>query len=198
MERAPKAMLATAMAIALAVTASGCGLSLFFPVVGIDTNSEDVEATLEPYYAQVLVWEECGDFQCATAKAPLDWDNPSVDEIELALIRQPAREDKVGSLFVNPGGPGVSGYDFVAGSIDFAVTGDVQDEYDVVGFDPRGVGRSTAVSCFAPKELDQLLYGIPRALAAATGGSPRRTRSRTRSDRRAWRERARCWRTSTR
>ncbi len=163
-------MLATAMAIALAVTASGCGISLFFPVVEESTPvPEDVDASLEPYYSQVLRWDQCGEFLCTTARAPLDWDDPSAEEIELALIRQPAKEDKVGSLFVNPGGPGVSGYDFVAGSIDLAATGAVQDGYDIVGFDPRGVGRSTAVSCLEPKELDQLLYGVPPGSRGSNG-----------------------------
>jgi pimeloyl-ACP methyl ester carboxylesterase len=170
MHRALRPLVAITLAVAVAGGVSGCGLSLFFPVVDESTpTGEDVDAALEPYYTQVLRWEECGEFQCATAKAPLDWDNPSVDEIELALIRQAARKTKVGSLLVNPGGPGASGYDFVAESIDFAVTDALQDRFDVIGFDPRGVGRSTAVSCYAPEELDQLLYGIPRG---APGSNP--------------------------
>jgi pimeloyl-ACP methyl ester carboxylesterase len=166
MHRAPRTLLAITLAVALAGAASGCGLSLFFPVVDESTpTGEDVAAPLEPYYAQVLKWEACGEFQCATARAPLDWDDPSAEEIELALIRQSARETKVGSLLVNPGGPGASGWDFVAESVDSAVTEALQDRFDIVGFDPRGVGRSTAVSCFEPAELDHFLYGIP-------GGSP--------------------------
>lgn len=157
-------MLTVTLVLGLTMAVSGCGLSLFFPVVDESTpTGEDVGAGLEPYYSQVLRWEECGKFQCATAKAPLDWDDPSTDEIELALIRQPARKDGEGSLLVNPGGPGASGYDFVAESIDFAVTAALQDRYDIVGFDPRGVGRSTAVYCYEPAELDQLLYGVPKS-----------------------------------
>lgn len=164
MHRALRTLLAITAFLALAGGTSGCGLSLFFPAVDESTpTGEDVAASLEPYYGQVLRWDECGEFQCATARAPLDWDAPSADEIELALIRQPAREEKVGSLLVNPGGPGASGYDFVADSIDFAVTDTLQDRYDIVGFDPRGVGRSTAVSCFEPADLDRLLYGVPAA-----------------------------------
>ena len=156
-------MLAIAMAIALAATASGCGLSFFFPVVEESTPiPEEVDAALEPYYTQVLSWDQCGEFLCATARAPLDWEDPAAEEIELALIRQPAKQEKVGSLLVNPGGPGASGYDFVADSIDFAVTDAVQDRYDIVGFDPRGVGRSSAVTCFEPAEMDQLLFAVPR------------------------------------
>lgn len=156
-----RGLLAVAMAAIVAGTASGCSLSVFFPVVEeSEPTGESVDAPLEPFYGQVLRWEQCGDYQCATARAPLDWDNPSVDEIELALIRQPARKERIGSLLVNPGGPGASGYDFIAESIDFAVPDALQDRYDIVGFDPRGVGRSTAVTCFEPPELDQYLYGV--------------------------------------
>ncbi len=156
-------MLAIAMAMALIATASGCGLSFFFPVVEESTPIPDeVDAALEPYYTQVLSWDQCGEFLCATARAPLDWEDPAAEEIELALIRQPAKQEKLGSLLVNPGGPGASGYDFVADSIDFAVTEAVQDRYDIVGFDPRGVGRSSAVTCFEPSEMDQLLFSVSR------------------------------------
>jgi pimeloyl-ACP methyl ester carboxylesterase len=169
MGRAPRAMLAIAMAIALTASASGCGLSFFFPVVEESTPiPEEVDAALEPYYTQVLSWDQCGEFLCATATAPLDWEDPAAEEIELALIRQPAKQEKVGSLLINPGGPGASGYDFVADSIDFAVTDALQDRYDIVGFDPRGVGRSSAVTCFAPSEMDQLLYAVPRSSRGST------------------------------
>ena len=156
---------AAAASVGIAMSGTGCGLSTFFPVVDESTpTGEKVDAALEPFYGQVLRWEDCGDFQCATAVAPLDWDAPTAGEIELALIRQPARGERIGSLLMNPGGPGVSGYDAVATSLDVAVTDALQDRYDIVGFDPRGVGRSTAVDCLAPKELDQLLYAPARGV----------------------------------
>jgi pimeloyl-ACP methyl ester carboxylesterase len=155
--------LAVALAVALSVGMGGCGLSMFFPVVDESTpTGEDVDAALEPFYGQVITWEECEAFQCATAKAPLDWDDPSAGEIELALIRQAARGDRVGTLLLNPGGPGASGFDAVARAVDVTATEALQDRYDLIGFDPRGVGRSTAVSCFAPDDLDKILYGNPR------------------------------------
>ena len=155
-------MLAIAATIALTASLTGCGMSLFFPVVEESTPiPEDVDASLQPYYSQVLRWEQCGEFLCSTARAPLDWDEPSADEIELALIRKPAEGNGIGSLFVNPGGPGVSGYDFVAGSLDVGVSEALQDRYDIIGYDPRGVGRSTAVSCYDAEELDTLVYGVP-------------------------------------
>ncbi|MGR2753431.1 alpha/beta hydrolase [Agromyces arachidis] len=129
-----------------------------------EPTGESVAAELEPFYSQVLEWERCGEYQCTTAKAPLDWSDPPAGEIELALVRQTARSgDPIGSLLVNPGGPGGSGYDFIAESIDYAVGPRLQESFDIIGFDPRGVGRSTPVSCFDPAKMDDFLFGIAEA-----------------------------------
>jgi pimeloyl-ACP methyl ester carboxylesterase len=100
--------------------------------------------------------------QCATAVAPRDWGDPAGAEIELALVRQTARSsDRLGSLLVNPGGPGGSGYDFIMDSVDYATSARLQASYDIVGFDPRGVNRSTPVSCYEdPAEMDAYIYDI--------------------------------------
>ena len=96
-----------------------------------------------------LAWSDCGGgFECATLSVPLDYSAPNGTAISLALTRMPARDSgqRLGSLFVNPGGPGASGVDFVrawAGS----VSGDVRDRFDLVGFDPRGIGQSTPIVC---------------------------------------------------
>ncbi|MGR0220511.1 alpha/beta hydrolase [Agromyces sp. ZXT2-6] len=167
--RGLRRLVAAATAAVVASSLTACGLSTFFPVVDESTpTGEKVDAALEPFYGQVLRWEQCGDFQCATAIAPLDWDAPTGAEIELALIRQPARGDRVGSLLMNPGGPGVSGYDAVASGLEVATTENLQDRYDIVGFDPRGVGRSTAVDCLPPKELDSFLYTPARGVRGTT------------------------------
>ncbi|MDF2576068.1 MAG: alpha/beta hydrolase, partial [Agromyces sp.] len=102
-------------------------------------TGERVEEALRPFYTQVLEWEQCGDgMGCATASAPLDWDDPERGEIELALVRHVASGDRLGSLLVNPGGPGGSGYEFIAESLEFAVGEPLRERFDVVGFDPRG------------------------------------------------------------
>ncbi len=156
----------TALALlSVVVMLTGC-VSLFVPPRDSGTSiptGEDVAPELSEYYSQVLEWSPCeGAFQCATAAAPLDWADPGRDRIELALIRSTANGDPRGSLLVNPGGPGGSGYDFVRDSIDYAVSARVQEEFDVVGFDPRGVNRSSAVSCYSdPAELDSYLFDIP-------------------------------------
>ena len=75
-------------------------------------------------------------------------------------MRHVATGDRIGSLLVNPGGPGGSGYDFVADSLDYAVGEPLKQRFDVVGFDPRGVGRSSAVACYDAAQMDDYLYGI--------------------------------------
>jgi pimeloyl-ACP methyl ester carboxylesterase len=128
-------------------------------------TGEEVAEELRPYFEQVLAWTDCGGgAQCSTAIAPLDWQNPGEgDDVELALVRHPATSGTAqGSLFVNPGGPGASGFDFVRDSVDFAVSTALQEQFDIVGWDPRGVGRSSAVTCYTDSaDQDDLIYGIP-------------------------------------
>ena len=99
-----------------------------------------VDPALAPFYGQSLEWEPCREeFQCATARVPLDYDAPDGEVVELALLRAPATGDeRIGSLLVNPGGPGGSGIDYATTPV---VNDAVRERYDVVGFDPRGVGR---------------------------------------------------------
>lgn len=153
---------AVAAALAAVLVLSGCVPSFLETERPVSTpTGEQVSAELEPFYTQVLEWSSCGEgFDCSTAKAPLDWSEPSAGEIDLALVRHTADGDKLGSLLVNPGGPGGSGYDFIHDSLAYAVGQPLQDRFDVVGFDPRGVGRSTAVACYDPAEMDDYLYGI--------------------------------------
>ncbi len=155
---------AIAMA-ALVLPLVGC-VELFLPPNPRPTSTptgEDVAPDLERFYGQQLVWERCGDgMQCTTAEAPLDWSAPSAGSIDLALVRHPASGTPQGSLLVNPGGPGGSGFSMVMTQLDFAVGDRVQQAFDVVGYDPRGVGRSTAVSCYAdPDEFDAYLFDLP-------------------------------------
>ncbi|MFJ6652798.1 alpha/beta hydrolase [Microbacterium sp. NPDC091313] len=161
---------ASALVVLLAASLSAC----FFAPTPIPTRSPDtsgVSAELLPYYGQQLTWTRCeGDrFDCATVTAPRDWDDPSAGDLQLAVIRQRATsQERVGSLLTNPGGPGASGYDFVRDASSQLVPTAVAEHYDVIGFDPRGVGRSSAVHCEDAAGTDALLYGIP----AGTRGSP--------------------------
>lgn len=155
---------ALVLAATITLPLTGC-VSWFLPPTATSSTPSDerVSTDLEPFYRQVLTWSDCtGGMQCATAEAPLDWSDPGGDTIELALVRQPATSSNpLGSLLINPGGPGGSGYDFVKDSVDYATDERLQASYDIVGFDPRGVGRSTPVSCYQdPAELDSYIYDI--------------------------------------
>jgi pimeloyl-ACP methyl ester carboxylesterase len=81
--------------------------------------------------------------------------------MSLRLVKHPATGgDPMGTLFVNPGGPGASGAEYIANSIDFVIPETVQREYDVIGWDPRGVGASTPVRCFDAADMDDFLFGL--------------------------------------
>jgi pimeloyl-ACP methyl ester carboxylesterase len=107
---------------------------------------------LARYERQRLDWKECGHgFLCSTMLAPLNYADPDGAAITLAVAKRPATSTKrLGSLIINPGGPGGSGVGYVGY---FNATG--LESYDIVGWDPRGVGRSTPVECFGTDELDQ-------------------------------------------
>ncbi|MDT6984591.1 alpha/beta hydrolase [Streptomyces lusitanus] len=97
-----------------------------------------------------------GQWECATLKAPLDWDDPDGDTIGLALIRVRSsgpRSERIGSLIFNFGGPGGSGVTTLpAFGQDYAT---LRTRYDLVSFDPRGVGRSAPVTCEDDQQLDE-------------------------------------------
>jgi pimeloyl-ACP methyl ester carboxylesterase len=105
---------------------------------------------LVPYLHQELTWARCGDLECADVLAPLDYANPSARAVTLAVARRPAtRSPRLGTLFVNPGGPGASGRSLVQS---FDTKG--LEQYDIVGWDPRGTGASTPVRCFGAAQTD--------------------------------------------
>jgi pimeloyl-ACP methyl ester carboxylesterase len=108
-----------------------------------------------------LAWQDCGGgFECATARVPLDYDRPSGRAISLALIRLPASDParRIGSLFINPGGPGNSGVAAVRESARVDYTDAIRARFDIVGMDPRGVAASSPVRCFASESDRQQFF----------------------------------------
>lgn len=110
---------------------------------------------LQRYVDQAVEWTDCGaGTDCAEIAVPLDYDEPDGEAITLALRRHRGGDDVRGSLFLNPGGPGGSGLGMAAG-FGPAFAG----SYDVIGWDPRGVGQSTPVDCVNGEGLDEF-YGL--------------------------------------
>ena len=115
---------------------------------------------LEDFYGQQLVWESCGSNQCSDLEVPLDYADPSNETIAIALEMAPATGDRVGSMVVNPGGPGAPGTD-TAKDADFYFASDLRDSFDIVGFDARGTGESNPIDCLTDSELDAYVAGDP-------------------------------------
>ena len=114
---------------------------------------------LEEFYSHEVVWEPCeNEFQCANVTVPMDYGNPDGETIQIAALRAPSTGKKTGSLLVNPGGPGASGYDFVKDAAGTHFSQAVRDSYDLVGFDPRGVKRSAPVTCMTDAERDAAAF----------------------------------------
>jgi pimeloyl-ACP methyl ester carboxylesterase len=104
-----------------------------------------------------LAWHACEaapGYECATAKVPLDYDNPRGATISLAVSRIKATDPKrrIGSLFLNPGGPGGSGVGFLQGVGKDLYSDEVRARFDLVSFDPRGVAGSTPLTCFKTQD----------------------------------------------
>lgn len=105
-----------------------------------------------------LNWAPCGEqfpgAECTSATVPLDYDRPRGETIEIALARIPASDptNKIGTVFLNPGGPGGSGVDFALFGFGDFLNFLLQGRFDIVGFDPRGIGASAPIQCFDTEE----------------------------------------------
>lgn len=171
MRRSGRIGAAVTAVVTLTALLTGCLYSII-PARPMDPApvTEGVSPELMRFYDQPPQWEPCGpELECATITAPLDWHDPDRGEIELAMTRHLAgRGEPAGALLANPGGPGASGIDLVRSGLEYSFGEPLIEAFDLVGFDPRGVGQSTAVRCLDTEEMDAYLYDIP----AAPRGTP--------------------------
>jgi pimeloyl-ACP methyl ester carboxylesterase len=152
---------AAAVSLLCVLLLAGCGL-LPAPDTTTTPDTRGVEPALRPFYGQSIVWKDCGGgFRCATAQAPEDWSQPGGKRIHLALIMRPASGHRIGTLFTNPGGPGASGVDFLRNGGTGIYDRTLLDHYDLVAWDPRGVGGSSDVECYGTAKLDEFLFSDP-------------------------------------
>ncbi|WP_420809067.1 alpha/beta hydrolase [Amycolatopsis suaedae] len=140
------------------------------PVTETNGPAGPVPGGLERFYGQPLTWGDCVPFatsdstrsafgapglQCTRLSVPLDYARPDGPSITLGVLRQKASGDRIGSLVVNPGGPGASGMASAASQAETVASGELGQRFDLVGFDPRGVGASQpAVRCLTDAERD--------------------------------------------
>ena len=145
------------------------------------STGASVPKGLESFYHQDLTWTDCTDdatgtaFQCATVTVPLDYDNPQGQTITVALKKLPSTSPSPqGSVFLNPGGPGGSGISLIESNAELYKSGDLSEvlaNYDVIGFDPRGVGQSTPITCWTPEDVQAILAGQAEMPSLSTPGS---------------------------
>lgn len=145
-------------------------------------------AGLDRFYGQKLAFKPCEPqlppgapavkAECARLKVPLDYRDPQGRQAEIALLRVPARgKNPIGSLVLNPGGPGFPGTGHAALTAAVWAKSPITERFDLVGFDPRGVGASTpALDCYTDDERDRgaKLSSIPAGLDDWTRQETRR------------------------
>ncbi len=135
------------LALLAAACSSGGGAGDAAPTSTTTAPTPPTTAPPLPFEPEPVTWEDCDpEYQCATLTVPLDWNDPEGATTDIAMVRVPAAdpERRLGSLWVNPGGPGGTG-------IGAAVLGRfpavVAERFDLIGWDPRGVGRSSDLEC---------------------------------------------------
>jgi len=168
--------------VAAAVVLSGCAplSALLGEALGSgDVRSCERAGTPEPaphdtvagFAKQSPDWISCpGGMEVADVLAPLDWEDPAGETITLHLVRHRATGgETLGTLFLNPGGPGASGADYVANGVESVLDEELLRKYDVIGWDPRGVEHSSGVRCLDAAGMDDFLFGVSDAEGLEVG-----------------------------
>jgi pimeloyl-ACP methyl ester carboxylesterase len=151
-----------------------------------DTVGDEAAATTSPApepKAAPIDWTDCNDqirkviadqpgserdlsFECGRTEVPINYDEPQGATLPLFLVRvvSGTQTDRIGSLMVNPGGPGASGADAAIG-LALTLPDEILGRFDIVGFDPRGVGLSTPVECISDERKEEIVAAEPRPVS---------------------------------
>jgi pimeloyl-ACP methyl ester carboxylesterase len=173
------ARLVVALPVAMVVALAGCTVPSFAPKGGSDVPESGQSATK---------WTPCDDipqdlvgrgasgmeYDCASVPVPEDWNNPGKGQkftIAMIRVRSKRQHNRIGSLLINPGGPGGSGID-TAVYLSFGQTlgglpTEITDRFDIIGFDPRGVGRSDPIKCISNSDQDASFAAVPDPVSQA-------------------------------
>jgi len=158
-------------------------VSLLLVVVGVACHVDDGFGSMsrtggtlpEPFEPALLEWQECGGQECATLLVPMDHASPDGPTIEVAVARiRAVVEPRIGVLVLNPGGPGGSGIEMLEWMGDWLADPMFLGRFDLVGFDPRGVGRSTSVRCMDDLDDEINVLGPGDGLDAVVADAEKR------------------------
>ncbi|WP_084216544.1 alpha/beta hydrolase [Pseudonocardia spinosispora] len=165
-------LLVLAALVAVAAPVAACGATGPTGAAVSPSSAPTPAPDLQKFYAQQLSWGSCADFalnpelkdiyslpklQCTYLEVPIDYSKPDAKTAQIAVLRLKAAkpQQRIGSMLVNPGGPGASGTEAALSVASNAIGTPLGDRFDIVGFDPRGVGKSKpAIQCFTPQERD--------------------------------------------
>jgi pimeloyl-ACP methyl ester carboxylesterase len=148
------------VASSLPSTATSSGASSASSPAATSSAVTASPASLQRFYTQHLVWQTCHDvFQCSSLLVPLDYSQPNGRTLHIAVVRQRSSGTHEGSLIINPGGPGASGVTFEVEAA--SAFSQLTDHYDLVSFDPRGVGLSDPIRCLTSAQLTTFINTNP-------------------------------------
>jgi pimeloyl-ACP methyl ester carboxylesterase len=170
MSRLGRTILVAAMVTGVMVAGATAPASA--AAVKVDQTTAQERKRVDSVPTPKLGWYKCYDVaECATTQLPLDYDQPKGAKTEIAVLRIKAKDQKhkIGSLFLNPGGPGGSGTGIALAAPNF-ISPAVLDKFDIVGWDPRGIANSTNLKCFKSVKdqtavLDQMNVAFPMGAA---------------------------------
>ena len=136
------------------------GIIFSFLLFFLVSAKSHAATTLMSYRNQKISWNNCSDgFQCGTFRVPVDYSHITADHFTLRVIRRPTSNTlRIGTLIVNPGGPGASAMEYAAAATSI-VSKAIYEKFDILGFDERGVGQSEPIRCLTDREEDAMLGG---------------------------------------
>ena len=183
-----RSRLVVGLLTAVAVATAGCTLPVIAPDQSDSSAPEGGQSQAPAVPGTAAGWRPCPEiprdlvgrpaagmrYDCASVAVPRDWTRPQggeTFEIQMIRIRSERQSDRIGSLVLNPGGPGASGIDTAVylsygrqlGGLPTTIT----DRFDIVGFDPRGVGRSDPVRCISAEDQDETFAADPDPVSQA-------------------------------
>jgi pimeloyl-ACP methyl ester carboxylesterase len=139
-KRVPRA-LAALLAMTIATSLAACVEEADESPLGTDGSNSGSNSGNENTGDGSIDWQDCGPAECADVEVPVDYDDPDGETLSVSVSRIPASGERIGALFMNPGGPGALATEFAVG-IAPALPSELTEHFDIVGVDPRGLGAS--------------------------------------------------------